>query len=134
MENQSFLKQSEGFRIEVKTDFDFDNSNPLQYHYLFRYIIHITNVSNMPAQLISRKWHIKDGRGEVKIVEGPGVVGETPLIQPGQSYQYSSFCPLPTLNGEMWGHFNMVDSNGGKFKIETPVFIFKVPSKYIDEY
>lgn len=129
-----FVSQNNNFKIEVKTDFDFDQSNPLQYNYLFRYTILITNVGLVPAQLLSRKWSIKDAKGVVKHVEGPGVIGETPHFAPGGEFQYQSFCPLPTMEGEMWGHFNMVDDSGESFKIETPIFKFKVPDEYIDNY
>lgn len=130
----SFISQSNGFEIEVETEFDFENSNPLQYHYLFRYIIIITNLRNGKAQLISRQWNIKDAKGEVRHVEGPGVIGQTPHFEEGESFEYSSFCPLPTLTGEMWGHFNMVDEDGNDFKIDTPHFKFKVPDDFIDRY
>lgn len=129
-----FVAVNNNFRIEIKTDFDFDQSNPLQFQYLFRYTIRITNVGNTPSQLLSRKWYIKDAKGEVRVVEGPGVVGQTPYFDPGESFEYSSFCPLPTLTGEMWGHFNMVDNLGAGFKIDTPVFKFKVPKEFIDIY
>jgi len=132
--SESFVSTSNDFRIEVQTKFDFDQSNPLQYQYLFRYTILITNLGLVPAQLISRKWNIKDGKGELKFVEGPGVLGETPEFKPAQSFEYSSFCPLPTMTGQMWGHFNMIDENGRKFQINTPVFKFHVPSEYIDHY
>lgn len=132
--NYPFVSTHHDFRIEVKTDFDFEQSNPLQFNYLFRYTILITNLGDTEAQLLSRKWFIKDGKGEVRVVEGPGVVGQTPHFKPGDSFEYSSFCPLPTLKGEMWGHFNMVDTNGRKFEIETPVFRFAVPAEYIDDY
>jgi ApaG protein len=129
-----FVAINNNYRIEIKTDFDFDQSNPLQFQYLFRYTIRITNEGNTPSQLLSRKWNIKDAKGEVRVVEGPGVVGQTPYFDPGESFEYSSFCPLPTLTGEMWGHFNMVDNLGSAFKIDTPVFRFKVPKEFIDIY
>jgi ApaG protein len=129
-----FVSTDHDFRIEIKTDFDFDQSNPLQQNFLFRYTILITNLGNSRSQLLSRKWNIKDARGDVKIVEGPGVVGHTPHFEPGKSFEYSSFCPLPTMKGEMWGHFNMVDEKGVPFKIDTPVFKFHVPKEYIDDY
>jgi ApaG protein len=130
----NFISQNNGFQIEVKTDFDFENSNPLQYHYLFRYTVVITNLTGPKAQLLSRKWNIKDAKGEVRIVEGPGVIGQTPDFEVGESFEYSSFCPLSTLTGEMWGHFNMTDEDGEDFKIETPHFKFKIPDDYIDRY
>lgn len=129
-----FVSESNFFRIEIKTDFDFNQSNPMQLQYLFRYSIVIKNIGQNEAKLISRKWHIKDGKGEIRIVEGPGVIGKTPQLKAGESFEYQSFCPLPTLTGEMWGHFNMIDNEGQKFKIDTPIFKFFVPEEYIDTY
>ena len=129
-----YTNTDHGFKIEIKTDFDFDQSNPLQYQYLFRYTILITNVGEVQAQLLSRKWNIKDAHGEIKFVEGPGVIGQTPNFERGHTFEYSSFCPLPTMQGEMWGHFNMINKFGQAFKIETPVFKFHVPKDYIDDY
>ena len=129
-----FSTISHNFRVEVKTDFDFDQSNPLQFHYLFRYTILITNMGDFSAKLISRKWFIKDAKGEVRLVEGPGVIGQTPSFKPGDSFEYSSFCPLPTMKGEMWGHFNMVDNSGKEFSIDTPIVKFEVPAEFIDVY
>lgn len=129
-----FVSISNNFKIEVKTDFDFDQSNPLQFNYLFRYTILITNVGDNSAQLVSRKWNIKDAKGVIRYVEGPGVIGQTPYFEPGKSFEYQSFCPLPTMEGEMWGHFNMVTDDGQTFKIDTPIFRFHVPDDYIDVY
>lgn len=129
-----YVSISHNFKIEIKTDFDFDQSNPMQFQYLFRYTILITNTGDAPAQLVSRKWNIKDSKGTVKFVEGPGVIGQTPHFKPGQSFEYQSFCPLPTMTGEMWGYFNMVDDNGQTFKIDTPIFHFQVPKDFIDVY
>ncbi len=129
-----FVSISNNFKIEIKTTFDFEQSNPLQFQYLFSYKILITNTGEVPAKLVSRKWNIKDAKGDVKYVEGPGVIGATPYFRPGDSFEYESFCPLPTLEGEMWGYFNMVDDKGQTFKIDTPVFRFKVPKEYIDDY
>jgi ApaG protein len=67
-------------------------------------------------------------------VEGPGVIGQQPNFEPGQSFEYSSFCPLPTMSGEMWGHFNMINKYGQSFKIDTPLFRFDVPKEFIDNY
>jgi ApaG protein len=129
-----FVSISNNFKIEVRTDFDFDQSNPLQFHYLFSYTILITNIGLNSAQLLSRKWFIRDGKGETRHVEGPGVIGQTPHFKPGQAFEYSSFCPLPTLSGEMWGHFVMLSDDNETFKIDTPIFKFKVPDDYIDQY
>ena len=132
--SDKFISENNNFRIEVKTEFDFDQSNPLSYQYLFRYTINITNKGTVSAQLLSRKWNIKDAKSEVKHVEGPGVIGQQPNFEPGESFEYSSFCPLPTMEGEMWGHFNMINKYGQSFKIDTPLFKFKVPHEFIDHY
>jgi len=129
-----FTHTSHGFKIDVQTGFDFLNSNPLRFHYLFKYTITITNTGLIPAQLLSRKWNIKDARGELKVVEGPGVIGHTPKFKSGETFTYSSFSPLPTLTGEMWGHFVMIDDENHRFKIETPHFFFSVPEEFIDRY
>jgi len=129
-----FISISNDFKIEVKTDFDFEQSNPLQFHYLFRYTILITNQGQKGAQLISRKWNIRDAKGDIKMVEGPGVIGMTPYFRPNDSFEYQSFSPLPTMSGEMWGHFNMLSETGEKFMIDTPVFKFSVPQDLIDVY
>ena len=118
----------------MKTEFDFVNSNPMNFHYLFKYSITITNTDGVEAQLLSRKWNIKDAEGDIKTVEGPGVIGFTPNFKKGETFNYSSFSPLPTLTGEMWGHFNMMSQSGKSFKIETPHFYFRVPEDFIDRY
>jgi ApaG protein len=130
----SYVSENNNFRIEVKTDFDFDQSNPLNYQYIFKYTILITNKGDVSAQLLSRKWNIKDAKNELKFVEGAGVIGQQPDFQAGESFEYSSFCPLPTMSGEMWGHFNMINKYGQSFKIDTPLFKFDVPKEYIDSY
>jgi ApaG protein len=129
-----YISENHDFRIEVRTFFDFDQSNPINFQYLFRYTILIVNTGEVAAQLLSRKWNIKNAKQEIKIVEGPGVVGQQPHLDPGQSFEYSSFCPLSTMTGEMWGHFNMINKYGQSFKIETPLFKFNVPQEFIDQY
>lgn len=123
-----------GYRVEVRPGFDFARSNPLQRQYFFYYNITITNLSGMQAQLKTRTWHIIDGHGETRMVQGPGVVGETPWFRPGESFEYSSFCPLPTLTGKMHGHFQMRAIDGTEFTIEVPMMTFIVPEEYIDRY
>ena len=130
----SYISENNNFRVEVNTDFDFDQSNPLNFKYLFRYTITIINKGDVSAQLLSRKWNIKDAKNDVKFVEGPGVIGQQPHLKPGESFEYSSFCPLPTMTGEMWGHFNMINNYGQSFKIDTPIFKLNVPKEFIDNY
>jgi ApaG protein len=129
-----YIEESAGYRVEVRTHFDFTRSNPLQKQYLFEYTIVITNMSGEPARLLARTWHIEDAEGEVRQVKGPGVVGHTPFFRRSEAFEYSSFCPLPTMTGKMWGHFEMLSDNGQSFEITTPVFRFKVPEEFIDRY
>lgn len=93
--------------------------------YLYTYNISITNHSERACQLLRRHWIITDGSGHREEVEGEGVVGEQPLIQPGECYQYSSFCPLPTSTGNMRGSFQFIDSDGQIFKVRVPVFFLR---------
>jgi ApaG protein len=134
IETPTYIEESFGYRIEVRTEFDFTRSNPLQGQYLFQYHITITNVGGEPAQLLTRLWHIEDAEGEVRQVKGPGVIGHTPHFKMKEVFEYSSFCPLPTMSGRMWGHFEMLGSNGKTFEITTPVFRFKIPEDFIDRY
>lgn len=125
-----YISESNGFKIEVKTSFDFEKSNPLRFYYLFQYHVIITNISHKAAQLISRKWFIIDNKGKEEIIEGPGVIGKQPYFEQGQSFQYTSFCPLTTLKGVMYGHYYMKDASGEFFTIDTPEFYFSIPEEY----
>ncbi len=129
-----YIEESLGYRIEVRTDFDFPRSNPMQKQFLFQYTVTIKNMVGEDAQLLTRTWHIEDGEGVVRQVKGAGVVGNTPFFKRGQVFEYSSFCPLPTLVGKMWGHFEMLGESGQTFEITTPVFRFKIPAEFIDQY
>ena len=76
-------------------------------------------------QLMSRHWVITDGHGEVHEVEGPGVVGKQPQLAPGESFEYSSYCPLPTPTGNMRGKYWMVNAQGDRFPVNIPVFFLR---------
>ena len=94
-------------------------------HFLYTYNVSITNHSQDSCQLLSRKWVIVDGDGNKETVEGEGVVGEQPHLGPGQNYQYSSYCPLPTETGNMRGSFFFVDSKGQDFEVQVPLFFLR---------
>lgn len=128
------VTETQGYRVEVKTGFDFERSNPLQKHYFFFYTINISNLEGKRAQLQSRTWYIQNADGEVRKVEGPGVVGQTPWFKTGEGFEYTSFCPLSTLTGKMWGQFHMHGIDGSEFSIDTPEFHFAVPESFIDRY
>lgn len=133
-ETPTYIEESNGYRVEVRTSFDFPRSNPLQGQFLFQYTVVIRNLRGSPAQLLARTWHIEDAEGEVRQVKGPGVVGHTPHFRPGEMFEYSSFCPIPTMTGKMWGHFEMLGNDGEMFEITSPVFRFRVPEEFIDRY
>lgn len=103
------------------------SSNPDQDQFLFRYRIHIVNEGDRPAQLVSRHWIIRDAEGNRQDVKGPGVVGETPRIVPGESFEYWSQCPLTTHWGTMEGAYRFQYDDGEVFDVEIGRF-FLVPS------
>ena len=104
-----------------------DQSDPEREHYLFAYTIRITNTGTVAAQLISRHWIITDGELRVEEVRGLGVVGEQPLIRPGETYEYSSGCQLETPVGTMRGNYQMVAEDGTSFEAEIPEFTLSIP-------
>ncbi len=116
-----------GVRVQVSTRFLEERSNPHSNKFIFAYTVTITNTESVPVQLISRKWIIKDADGDIETVEGPGVVGEKPVLQPGQSFEYTSFCPLETPFGTMEGHYNMVSADGSRFQAKIPPFGLATP-------
>jgi ApaG protein len=97
-----------GIRIQVKSAYLSERSSPRDSQYLFQYHVRISNVGNETAQLVSREWVITNAEGEVERVKGPGVVGEQPVLAPGGTFEYSSFCPLKTAVGSMHGSYQMV--------------------------
>ena len=104
-----------------------DQSDPEREHYLFAYTIRIINTGTVAAQLISRHWIITDGNLRVEEVRGLGVVGEQPLIRPGETYEYSSGCQLETPVGTMRGNYQMVAEDGTSFEAEIPEFTLSIP-------
>jgi ApaG protein len=117
-----------GIRVEVVSSYLPERSLPRQRQFLFAYHVTISNVGDEVAQLQSRRWIITDGNGEVQTVEGDGVVGEQPVIEPGTSFEYTSFCPLTTAFGTMHGHYVMVRPGGETFAAEIAPFMLAVPN------
>ena len=116
-----------GVRIQVESDYDEDRSSPGEQSYFFVYRVRISNEGDADVQLLSRRWVITDSDGDVQVVEGPGVVGETPVIPPGEFFEYSSFCPLPTAVGAMEGHYVMrLTASGETFEARIAPFTLSV--------
>lgn len=116
-----------GFRVRVQPRFLPEHSNPSRW--VFSYTVTISNEGSTPARLVSRHWIITDGWGTVEEVQGPGVIGETPHLQPGEGFVYTSFCPLPTPTGTMEGSYQMVADDGSPFDIRIGRFFLADPSQ-----
>jgi ApaG protein len=116
--------------IEVQTKFVPEQSHPEAQHYFFAYTIRVTNKGSKTTQLLSRHWVITDGWGRIEEVKGAGVVGQQPRIRPGETFEYSSFCPLPTPTGTMRGQYQMQNDSGEKFDTEIPAFYLIEPNSY----
>jgi len=112
-------------RVEVLSQFSPENSRPVHGEWVFQYTVRITNLAAQTVQLLHRHWIITDGTGQIREVEGPGVVGEQPVLAPGQSFKYSSWCPLSTPVGVMRGTYRMAHVNGDQFDIEIAPFSLK---------
>lgn len=114
-------------RVRVAVSYLAEQSNPQLNRWFWSYHIRIENGSGLSVQLLSRSWRIVDGRGATHEVHGEGVVGETPLIAPGGSFDYVSGCPLDTPAGSMSGSYRMVDEDGSLFDIDIPRFALVAP-------
>jgi ApaG protein len=101
-----------GIRIAVRAEYVPDRSDPGEGRWFFAYFVTIENVAAPVVQLVSRRWVITDAHGTQEVVEGPGVVGRQPILGPGESHRYTSFCPLGTPFGTMEGSFRMVPQDG----------------------
>jgi ApaG protein len=118
---------TDGIRIRVTPEYSDDQSTPDEGYFFWIYTIEITNESEQTVQLKSRVWRITDAQGKTDEVRGPGVVGLTPTIPPGQSFTYSSGCPLSTASGIMVGSYQMVDESGRLFDVAVPAFSLDSP-------
>ncbi|MGO4885170.1 MAG: Co2+/Mg2+ efflux protein ApaG [Bryobacteraceae bacterium] len=112
-------------RVEVLARYSPENSRPAQDEWVFQYTVRITNQGTDTVQLLSRHWIITDALEHVEEVRGPGVVGERPTLGPGESFKYSSWCPLKTPMGMMHGTYQMVRQDGTQFDIEIAPFALK---------
>ena len=117
-----------GVRVQVQSTYVPERSSPRESHYFFAYRVRVSNVGEETVQLVSRHWLISDGEGQVEHVQGPGVVGEQPVLEPGESFEYTSFCPLHTPIGSMHGSYQMLTAGGARFDAEIAPFSLAVPS------
>ncbi len=123
-------KLSEGVQVSVETYYQPDYSNPMNSEFMFAYRITIENHNSFTVQLHRRHWHIFDSNGEYREVEGEGVVGQQPVLKPGEQFQYVSGCNLRTEMGKMFGKYVMENQNNKQtFEVNIPAFEMVVPFK-----
>ncbi|MBN9661320.1 MAG: Co2+/Mg2+ efflux protein ApaG [Acidobacteria bacterium] len=116
-----------GIRVEVIARHTPEHSQPQQGKWVFQYTVRITNESAETVQLVSRHWIITDALENTETVIGPGVVGKQPVLAPGESFKYSSWCPLKTPTGMMHGTYQITRSNGEQFDIVIAPFALRAP-------
>lgn len=115
-------------QIDVSTQFIADQSQPMQHVFSFSYTVTVTNTSTTPVQLISRHWVIQDERGHTDEVKGLGVVGQQPLLRPGEAFQYTSGCRLRAPSGTMQGSYFFVAEDGHRFDAPIAPFVLESSS------
>ena len=116
-----------GVRVRVESFYVPDRSDPEDGAWFFGYRVDIRNEGEIAVQLLSRHWVITDGEGRVEEVRGPGVIGEQPVLGPGESFQYVSACPLSTAFGTMQGTYTMATESGDRFEAEIAAFALSEP-------
>jgi ApaG protein len=116
-----------GIRVTVASEYIPDRSLPRARRFAFAYTVQITNEGKEAAQLVGRHWVIMDAEGGVQEVRGEGVVGVQPMLRPGESFEYTSWCVIPTPSGSMRGQYQMTDAEGGRFDAEIASFRLGLP-------
>ena len=122
-----FSKVTQDIKITVVPTYLEEQSVPEENHYVWAYTIFLENNGTQTVQLLRRYWNITDARGQVQEVEGEGVIGEQPVLRPGENFRYSSGAALTTPSGIMVGHYVMLDEKGGRFNAEIPAFSLDSP-------
>jgi ApaG protein len=116
-----------GIRVKVQSEYSPDQSAPSKNQWFFLYTVTISNESAETVQLLTRHWVITDGTGHIEEVRGPGVVGKQPTLKPGDSFEYTSGCPLTTPFGLMEGTYQMVTQDGDRFDARIAPFTLSEP-------
>jgi ApaG protein len=116
-------------QVTVEPSFLETESAPAEDRYFWAYTIEIVNLGQETVQLRSRFWRITDARGRIEEVRGPGVVGKQPVLRPGETFRYTSGCPLPTPSGFMVGTFQMQTERGELFVVDIPAFSLDMPDR-----
>jgi ApaG protein len=116
-----------GVRVKVESQYSPERSQPTSSQWFFLYSVTISNEGTDTVQLLTRRWTITDGNGHVQEVRGPGVVGKQPVLKPGETFDYTSGCHLPTAFGVMEGSYQMVTSDGDEFDVRIAPFTLSEP-------
>jgi ApaG protein len=122
-----YSQTTRDIEVSVKPFYLDDQSSPGDNHFVWAYRVRIINKGKRTVQLMRRHWVITDAIGRVQEVKGPGVVGEQPVLRPGDAYEYTSGTPLPTPSGIMVGTYEMEDEDGSAFDIAIPAFSLDSP-------
>jgi ApaG protein len=122
-----YSKTTQGITVTVTPGYLEEQSEPTKGRYVWAYHVRIANAGHETVQLVSRHWRITDAQGRCHEVRGPGVVGEQPVLDPGQSFEYTSGTPLPTPSGFMVGTYQMERAGGGTFQVDIPAFSLDSP-------
>lgn len=122
-----YMLETDGVIIRVEPDFLETESEPEENRYIWSYTVEIENSGTDPVQLMTREWRITDAKGRTRVVKGEGVVGEKPVIAPGECFRYTSGAPLPTPSGFMSGQYEMRRADGGMFNAAIPSFALDSP-------
>lgn len=122
-----YSKQTNGLVVSVTPEFLEEHSRPDEGRFVWAYHITIVNEGSQRVQLLNRYWKIINAQGRTQEVRGAGVVGEQPVLDPGQEFSYTSGCPLETSSGVMMGSYEMVAEDGSHFDISIPAFSLDSP-------
>ncbi len=126
----AFSQKTQNITVEVEPEYLPGESHPEDSYFVWAYHVTLTNHGEHSVQLINRYWKITDGEGIVNEVRGSGVVGEQPVVRPGEAFQYSSGTYLDTPSGIMGGYYEMIDEEGDHFKIVIPTFSLDSPQQF----
>ncbi len=122
-----FSETTDNITVTVRPVFIEEQSSPAQDKYVWAYKVRIENRGTETVQLLNRHWRITDARGKLEEVKGPGVVGEQPVLKPGEAFEYTSGCPLKTPSGFMVGTYEMERLDGTRFQVRIPMFSLDSP-------
>lgn len=125
--DRMYRKITHDIEVTVEPTFLPEHSSPQARHYVWAYEVEIRNLGGEAVRLRNRHWRITDANGVVEDVHGPGVVGEQPLLSPGEAFRYTSACPLTTPSGIMEGRYEMEGGDGRRFHVDIPAFSLDLP-------